>query len=325
MKVAIVGGSGETGTAIINALFESEIPDLKIIALVRPASVKKPNVVALEKRGVAIASVDLEGPKAELVNVLKDVDVLISTIHVSGLGSQIPLADAAKAAGVKRFVPCFFATVAPPKGVLTLRQLKEEALLHAKKISLPYTVIDVGWWYQLSIPRLPSGRIDSATPLPVNFIAGDGNTPSALTDVRDVGRFTARIIADSRTINKMVFVYGAVLSQNQIFDMLDKMSGENTKRDYMSVEAMEAVLAESLTVGAIKENAFDHRMKIFYEYWYSMGVRGDNTPEYAEFLGYIDGTKLYSEFKPIAFETFLGEVLDGKSISIYDSLKDDLR
>ncbi|KAK0372051.1 hypothetical protein CLIM01_10608 [Colletotrichum limetticola] len=331
MKVALIGGTGETGIIIVNALLESDIP--KIIAIVRPASERKPDVVALEKRGVAVAVVDLEGPRAELVNVLEGADVLISTIHVSALGSQIPLADAAKAAGVKRFVPCFFATVAPAKGVLTLRQLvrssslakKEEALLHAKKIRLPYTVIDVGWWYQLSIPRLPSGRIDSATPLPVNFIAGDGNTLSALTDVRDVGRFTARIIADPRTINKMVFVYGDILSQNQIFNMLDEMSGETTKREYMSAEAMEnAIAAESLTADAIEKSAFDNRMKIFYEYWYSMGVRGDNTLEYAEFLGYVDGTKLYPDFQPITFEAFLKEVLDGKSVAIYRTLEQNV-
>ncbi|CAI0647849.1 unnamed protein product, partial [Colletotrichum noveboracense] len=135
---------------------------------------------------------------------------------------------------------------------------------------------------------------------------------------------TARIIADPRTINKMVLVYGAVLSQNQVFNMLDKMSGETTKRDYMSAEAMEAAVTESLTAGALMENAFDHRMKIFYEYWYSMGVRGDNTPQYAEFLGYIDGTKLYPDFKPTTFEAFLKEVLDGKSVTIYESLKHDL-
>ncbi|KAK1702172.1 hypothetical protein BDP67DRAFT_550565 [Colletotrichum lupini] len=309
MKVALIGGTGETGSTIVNALLESDIPALKIIAIVRPASEKKPDVVALEKRGVAVAVVDLEGPRAELVDVLEGADVLISTIHVSALGSQIPLADAAKAAGVKRFVPCFFATVAPAKGVLTLRQLKEEALLHAKKIRLPYTVIDVGWWYQLSIPRLPSGRIDSATPLPVNFIAGDGSTLSALTDVRDVGRFTARIIADPRTINKMVFVYGDILSQNQIFNMLDEMSGETTKREYAN---------------AIEKSAFDNRMKIFYEYWYSMGVRGDNTLEYAEFLGYVDGTKLYPDFQPITFEAFLKEVLDGKPVAIYRTLEQNV-
>ncbi|KAI8283443.1 hypothetical protein K4K60_002694 [Colletotrichum sp. SAR11_57] len=171
-------------------------------------------------------------------------------------------------------------------------------------------LIDVGRWYQLSIPRLPSG------PLPVNFIARDGNTPSTLTDVRDVGRVTARIVADPRTINKTVLVYGAVLSQNQIFDMLDKMSCKTSKLDYMglSAEALETALSEPLTMDAIEENAFDHRMTIFHEYWYSMGVRGDNTSEYADFLGYIDGTKLYPDFKLINFKSFLEEVLEGKSL-----------
>ncbi|KAF4892735.1 Isoflavone reductase-like protein TP7 [Colletotrichum fructicola] len=248
---------------------------------------------------VWLTRVDLEGPRVELVNVLRDVDVLILTIRYSGLGSQIPLTDAAKAAS----------SVCPEScGNLGSWVWKEKALLHAKTISLPYTVIDVGRWYQLSIPRLPSG------PLPVNFIARDGNTPSTLTDVRDVGRVTARIVADPRTINKTVLVYGAVLSQNQIFDMLDKMSCKTSKLDYMglSAEALETALSEPLTMDAIEENAFDHRMTIFHEYWYSMGVRGDNTSEYADFLGYIDGTKLYPDFKLINFKSFLEEVLEGK-------------
>ncbi|KAK1843660.1 isoflavone reductase family protein [Colletotrichum chrysophilum] len=228
------------------------------------------------------ASVDLEGPRVKLVNVLQDVDVLILTIRVNGLSSQIPLTDAAKAASGRPHTA--------PAGEDLLTEL-----------------IDVGRWYQLSILRLSSGHIDSATPLPVNIIAGDGNTPSTLTDVRDVGRFTARIVADPRTINKTVLVYNAVLSQNQIFDMLDKMSGETSKRDYMgmSAEGLETALSEPLTMDAIEENAFDHRMTIFHEYWYSMGVRGDNTSEYADFLGYIDGTKLYPDFKLIDFKSFL--------------------
>ncbi|KAI8179302.1 hypothetical protein KHU50_003047 [Colletotrichum sp. SAR 10_65] len=229
------------------------------------------------------ASVDLEGPRVELVNVLKGVDVLILTIRVSGQGSQIPLTDAAKAASVRRLVPYIIATVAPPKDVRPDTAPAGEHLLTE--------LIDVGRWYQLSIPRLPSGHIDSVTSLPVNIIAEYVNTPSTLTDVRDVGRFTARIVADPRTINKMVLVYGAVLSQNQIFDMLDKMSGETSKRDYMGV---------------------CRQMTIFHEYWYSMGVRGDNTSEYADFLGYIDGTKLYPDFKLINFKSFLEKVLEGK-------------
>ena len=47
---------------------------------------------------------------------------MISTIFAANLADEIPLADAAKLAGVKRFVPCAFATVAPPKGIMVLRE-----------------------------------------------------------------------------------------------------------------------------------------------------------------------------------------------------------
>ncbi|KAL6408618.1 putative isoflavone reductase family protein [Ilyonectria robusta] len=201
-------------------------------SLTRPASLGKPEVEELRKKGVSVVAADLVGSEDQLVKILSGTDVLISTVSVTGLLDQIPLADAAKVAGVKRFVPCFFATIAPPKGVLDLRYLKEEILLHVKKIHLPYTVIDVGWWYQLSLPRLPSGRIDYAVTMPVEYIAGDGNAPSALTDMRDVGNYTARIIRDPRTLNKMVLVYGEVLSQNQVFDLLENLSGEQLERHY---------------------------------------------------------------------------------------------
>ncbi|KAL2682307.1 hypothetical protein Neosp_006757 [[Neocosmospora] mangrovei] len=123
MKVAIAGGAGETGNCIVNALLQSNIPELVITALTRPASLEKPEVENIRKKGVKTVAADLAGPEDELVNVLSGTDVLISAISVTGLPDQIPLANAAKLAGVKRFVPCFFATVAPAKGVLALRYL----------------------------------------------------------------------------------------------------------------------------------------------------------------------------------------------------------
>lgn len=91
--------------------------------MTRPASLEKPEVENIRKKGVKTVAADLSGPEDELVNVLSGTDVLISAVSVIGLPDQIPLANAAKLAGVKRFVPCFFATVAPPKGVLALRYL----------------------------------------------------------------------------------------------------------------------------------------------------------------------------------------------------------
>lgn len=76
----------------------------------------------LKNRGINIVPVDLAGPQEELVKVLSGVDIVISTIFAANLADEIPLADAAKLAGVKRFVPCAFATVAPPKGIMALRE-----------------------------------------------------------------------------------------------------------------------------------------------------------------------------------------------------------
>lgn len=67
-----------------------------------------------------IVPVDLYGSEESLVENLRGVDVVISAIHYQALDAEIPLSNAAKAAGVSRYVPCFFATIAP-RGVMALR------------------------------------------------------------------------------------------------------------------------------------------------------------------------------------------------------------
>jgi nucleoside-diphosphate-sugar epimerase len=84
----------------------------------------------------------------------------------------------------------------------------------------------VGWWYQIAFPRIPSGRFDYGLLAPANTIFGDGDVPSALTDVRDVGFYAAKIIADPRTLNKRVFAFTETKTQNQIFALVEKVTGE---------------------------------------------------------------------------------------------------
>lgn len=183
--------------------------------MTRPSSLQKPEVVDLGKRGVAIVAADLGGTEDELAKLLKGTDIVISAIYGGSVAAELSLINASKAAGVKRYIPCFFATVAAPKGALMSKYQKEDVLNHIKNIFLPYTVIDVGWWYQVNLPRLPSGRIDYVAMETTDGIAGDGDVPFALTDLRDVGRYVARIIADPRTLNRMVFAYNEVFTHSQ--------------------------------------------------------------------------------------------------------------
>ncbi|KAF7361031.1 putative isoflavone reductase family protein [Mycena sanguinolenta] len=187
--VLLLGATGETGGSILNGLLQ--YPDaflIKILseqnveALVRPSSADKPAVKALAKCGVQIRVGDTNGPIEELVGLLAGVDVLISAIDPGSLLVQIQLATAAKNAGIKRFIPCAFTTVTPPGGVMRLRDSKEQVYQHIRKLCLPYTIIDVGYWYQLSFPTLPSGRVDYAALVKPNVeIHADGDKPTMIT------------------------------------------------------------------------------------------------------------------------------------------------
>lgn len=101
---------------------------------------------------------------------------------------------------------------------------------------LPYTVIDVAWWSEQIVPVLPSGKTDHA--LNKNDrgreIPGDGNVPVAFISLADVGPFVAKIIADPRTLNRKVLAYTDVLTMNQVYDIMDELSGEKAIRNYVS-------------------------------------------------------------------------------------------
>lgn len=96
-------------------------------------------------------------------------------------------------------------------------------------------MIDVGWWYQLALPQVPSGKIQTKKEISLNEIIGDGKTPFALIDKRDIGKFVARIIADPRTLNKMVFCYNEISTSIQIWDLLEKLCRETIPRVYVSM------------------------------------------------------------------------------------------
>ncbi|KAL4908830.1 hypothetical protein BDW74DRAFT_187335 [Aspergillus multicolor] len=271
IKVAIAGASGETGQSIFNALLEPPDTKFEVTALCRPQSLQKPIHADLQKRGVKVVAADLHGPQEDLVKLLT--------------GSDTPLANAAKEAGVKRFVQ-------------SALMIKKERNPHDfQKVSLPYTYIDAGWWYQIALPRLLSGRIDHVLSpahkdLPVSL---DGNVPTALADLRDVGRYVAKIIADPRTLNKRVHVYEAY-TQNKFYDVIERLSGEKLERQYVSTEGPPFIAA-----------------RLFY----SWGIRGDDTPENAEYLGYLNRKELYQDFKYINLEDYFRDVLAGKVKGVY--------
>ncbi|KAF4767107.1 hypothetical protein HAV15_009814 [Penicillium sp. str.  len=316
-KVLLLGATGETGTSILKGLQESGNFDIEI--LVRPASANKPSVQKIQEQGIKTWCIDLN-ESSDLIFALSGVDVLISAIGPQDVLQQKKLFQAAKRAGVKRIVPCAFITVAPPNGAMLVRDEKEEVYNDIKLLGIPYTIIDVGYWYQISFPIVPSGKVDYASVIPNNNIHGDGTAPNLLTDLRDIGRFVARIIGDDRTLNKYVYTYGDILTEKEIYRIAEELSGEKLESTPMSNEEIEDGVAQAQA--AFSQDPQDPMKRMFLylsEYKHSKYVRKDNTPAYAEYLGYLNARSLYPEFTPLSFRDFFAEVLDGKGRKVYSS------
>lgn len=170
-------------------------------------------------------------------------------------------------------------------------------------------------------PTLPSGRADYASVfVPNTTIHAGGNAPTLLTDLRDIGPFVARIIADPRTLNQSVFTWSDLMSENEIFAMMEEMSGETITRTYMSAEDIEAAIARVKEAIRKDPNNLPVALALVpLQYNLSRTVRGDNQPEYAKYLGYLDSRDLYPDFEPRSFKSFVSEVLEGKAERAYNN------
>lgn len=58
------------------------------------------------------------------------------------------------------------------------------------------------------------------------------------------------------------------------------------------------------------------------QYMYSWGIRGDNTPACAKYLGYLDVKDLYPDLQASKVKDYIQEVLGGSTHIIYTSSKD---
>jgi|SRR5947207_1426056 len=76
--------------------------------------------------------------------------------------------------------------------------------------------------------------MDYAATFPNTIIYAGGTAENILTDKRDIGRLTARIIKDERTLNQKVVGVGDSLTQNQIWDIVERASDEKLPKTHVS-------------------------------------------------------------------------------------------
>ncbi|KAI0258375.1 NAD-binding protein [Gloeopeniophorella convolvens] len=179
--------------------------------------------------------------KESIKSAFAGIDVAISTIAGVALGLQASIAEAAKEAGVKLFVPSEFGgvTEGATEGLFTAKANIQTQL---KAIGIPYTLFYTGpfsdfvfnshLWLDLS-----SGKVT---------IGGDGNTKISFTSRTDIARYLAFVLTclpAEQLHNRAFSIAGDTKSFNEVFQQYEAKTGKKLDVTYTPVSELDAKIA----------------------------------------------------------------------------------
>ncbi|KAH7928881.1 NAD(P)-binding protein [Leucogyrophana mollusca] len=179
-----VAGAGPTiGVYIVKALLEYNV---RVLVLSRPSSSRGNDLPEHANLTVALVEYTDVHAVASLLSLHK-VDALISAVSFAGHAAQTPLADAAKQAGVKLFVPSEFG-IPTGGGAEGVAFIKTQFAAYLQSIDLPCLRLYNGVFHKF-IPFF------AAVPDTGKFhIVGEGKSPVSFTSPVDVAGFLAHIL-----------------------------------------------------------------------------------------------------------------------------------
>lgn len=237
--IFVAGATGLVGMEVCRRLLEK---GERVRALVRSSSAPE-KVKALESAGAELCSGDLKDP-GSLAEGCRGADAIVSTasstlsrqggdsIESVDRDGQLNLVDAAKAAGVERFVFVSFRTPPLPN------PLSEAKLAVEKAISrMNHTVIQASWFMEVWLsPALGFDYANAKVRL-----YGPGAAPVSWVSFRDVADFCAMAVqhpaAERRTIE---FGGPEALSPLEVVERFERISGKKFEREHAPESALRA-------------------------------------------------------------------------------------
>jgi uncharacterized protein YbjT (DUF2867 family) len=241
--VLVVGSTGMLGTKIISALLDKGATVVK--AMVRPGSDSKQEthqkIEQIKAQGAIIVEGDLMKPET-LMPICEGVDVVVSAVgnNETTVPGQKNLIDAAKAQGVKRFIPSDYSVDyrKVDYGDNDNLDKRKEVLSYLQQSGLEYTLILNGAFMDnVGTPYMPQFNFDNGT----FEYWGDGETPLDFTTTDDTAKYVAEAVSDPNLVNTALEVAGEVLTMKQLLAAYEEATGKKLQEKQLgSVEDLKA-------------------------------------------------------------------------------------
>jgi len=194
-RVVLIGGTGNLGQQIGEAILDRALPDVELALLVRPGSEGK--AAPLLARGALQIEGSLDDEPARLEQALRGAFCVVSAVQGGPeiiIGAQSKLLAAARAAGVRRFIPSDFSfdlfslIEGENMNADWRRRFAEHAAAQRGDVQVVHVLngcfLDAGVLFGfLGMFDLAQGQM---------FLWGDGKAPMDFTTYADTAAYTAR-------------------------------------------------------------------------------------------------------------------------------------
>ncbi len=247
LKVLVAGATGHLGSAVCRRL--AERGDF-VRALVRSGASPSARE-ALRTAGVEEIEGNLER-RETLARCLHDVDVIVSTassfphdprpnaIDLVDRQGQLALMDAAEAAGVQRVVYLSF----PPAALdSSFQRAKREVENRLRTAAVEYAILQPGNFMDVWFTK--ELGLDLASRSMQLF--GGGVSPLSWISVADVAAVVDQAVRENAyTGATIAFGNGEALSQSEVLEIVERLSGESFQRVNVQAPEIEDMLAAAL-------------------------------------------------------------------------------
>ncbi|KAK1559976.1 hypothetical protein Q3G72_020754 [Acer saccharum] len=303
-KILFIGGTGYIGKYIVEASVLAGHPTFVLVRESTLVSDSRAEVIGTFKSlGVDFIIGDLYDHKS-LVEAIKKVDVVISTVGHVQLADQDKIIAAIKEAGnVKRFFPSEFGNdvdrvhaVEPAKTAFAIKANIRRAV---EAEGIPYTYVSSNFFSGYFLPTLAQPGA-TAPPRDKVIILGDGNPKAIFNKEEDIGTYTIRAVEDPRTVNKILYIRppGNIYSFNDLVSLWEKKIGKTLEKTYVPEEQV----LKNIQEAAVPLN-------VILSIGHSVFVKGDHTNFEIEPSFGVEASELYPVVKYSSVDEFLNQLV----------------
>jgi uncharacterized protein YbjT (DUF2867 family) len=257
VSVLLVGATGPLGSALAGGFLHPDYRSrVQLYVMTRKATAttegpKKEQLDALVKQGAQIRYGDIsESSELELAEQLKGINVIVSAVGAMGkedtITPQLRLLAAAKAAGVRWFIPSEFGfdaeefeTYADANEIIPFLPQKMVVAKAVRSSGLDYTFIYPGLFMEYAFSPFVGVDLEKQ----VITAPGAFNVKVTTTTLADIGRLTADAIVSGRGRNQIIHFGSSTLSLEELAKELESATGKKLARAVREVRDMDRAIA----------------------------------------------------------------------------------